>query len=243
MTIGICDYGIGGIGLYKLLRANTTADIVYFSDAGYTPYGKVSEVGLSKRVSTVIEYFNSLGVQYIAVACNAASTVIPKDKYITGIIEHGVRMVSKIRPKEIGVVGGYRTIESLAYKNQFESLGIPTTQSVAQQLSIRIENGDLNSAELDMDIKTIFESLRGKDHILLACTHYPVIANRISEYIPNAKLLDPVSEMEQWIYANWPKLGGTSSTRWITTGDTHQMKSAARLAFDVILNEIEQISL
>jgi len=243
MKIGICDYGIGGIGLYKILRAQTTADIIYFSDSGFTPYGKVPAEDLKTRLDNVFNFFHNEGVAYVAVACNAASTVIRKTQYTTGIIEHGLRMVERFGPKEIAVAGGYRTIESNAYKTPLEQLGIKVTQRVAQPLSIRIEAGDLDSMELSADITAIFEPVKNVSHILLACTHYPVIAAKIAEHVPNAILLDPVHEMAQWIMSNWIPLDGHSTTRWITSGDTLQMISAAEAAYQVTISSVENITL
>jgi glutamate racemase len=243
MKIGICDYGIGGIGLYKILRAQTTADIIYFSDAGYTPYGKVPEDELKTRLDIVFNYFKSQDVEYIAVACNAASTVLTAHPQRTGIIEHGLRMVQRLQPNEIAVAGGYRTVESNAYKTPLEQSGMKVSQRVAQPLSIRIEAGDLSSKELSADIAEIFEPVKNVSHILLACTHYPVITNKIAEEVPNAILLDPVNEMAEWIIEHWSPLHGDSTTRWITSGNTQQMISAADAAFQVKISSVENISL
>jgi len=243
MKIGICDYGIGGIGLYKLIRAKTTADIVYFSDSGYTPYGKVSKTELEKRLEKIIKYFNEIGIINIAVACNSASTVIPQSNNITGIIEHGINMVLKINPSEIAIVGGARTLESQSYKKAFESRGIKTTQQPAQKLSIRVEAGDIDSAELDEDIRDVFMPIKNYEYILLACTHYPVIAERIKLFTKKAKLLDPVNEMANWIFANWPNLAGNSTVKWLTTGNIEQMKIASKVAFQGDIEEIGNISL
>jgi glutamate racemase len=243
MKIGICDYGIGGIGLYKLIRQRSTVDVVYFSDSGYTPYGKVPEEELRLRLQNVIKHFNSLGISHIAVACNAASTVTPKDEKITGIIEHGINLVSKIKPTSISVVGGIRTIESNLYKKSFEKMEIQTVQKTAQQLSIRIEAGDIDSAELDKDIHDIFEPIKSSKYILLACTHYPVISEKILRFTKNATLLDPAEEMANWIFSNWTGLTGNSSASWLTTGNTEQMKYAAQRSYNVTINQIEKISL
>jgi glutamate racemase len=243
MKIGICDYGIGGIGLYKLIRSKTTADIIYFSDSGYTPYGKVHEPELKERLDKVINYFSTLGVSHVAVACNAASTVIPKSQNIIGIIEHGINLVFTTNPNEIAVVGGIRTVESESYKNPFEKMGIQTIQRTAQQLSIKIERGDIDSEELDEDIKSIFEPLKKSKYILLACTHYPAIENRIRSITKNSTLLNPVEEMSRWIFSNWPKLSGNSTVKWITTGNAELMKFAASRSFKVKIDEIEKITL
>jgi glutamate racemase len=242
MKIGICDYGIGGIGLYKLLRPRTTADIVYFSDSGFTPYGKVPEEELRARMEKVIAWFNSIGVDQIAVACNAASTVIKSTQNITGIIPHGINLVMQHRPQSIAIVGGARTIESGAYKNIFEKNRIETTQRIAQALSIRIEAGDVDSPELDADIAEIFSPISESEYILLACTHYPAIEHRIKRFT-YATLLDPCAEMAEWIFENWEGMNGNSSDEWFTTGNAEQMQLAAQRAFGVELNHVEKIQL
>lgn len=242
MKIGICDYGIGGIGLYKLVRPRTTADIVYFSDSGFTPYGKVPEEELRARLGKVIAWFNSMGVDQIAVACNAASTVIKQTQNITGIIPHGINVVMQNNPKSVAIVGGERTIESESYKKIFEMNGIDTVQRVAQTLSIRIEAGDVDSKELDEDLAEIFGPISDAEYTLLACTHYPAIAGRIQRFTYST-LLDPSAEMAEWIFENWEGMNGESKDQWFTTGDTEQMKLAALRAFGVELNETERIEL
>ncbi len=245
MKIGICDYGIGGIGLYKAIREKHSVDIVYISDTGYTPYGKVPESELRERVIRVIQYFHNMGIEYIAVACNAASTVIPRnDTTITGVIEHGVRLVSSKKPEGIvGIVGGIRTIESGVYTRLLGEKGIETHGVPAQPLSIKIEAGDIDSPELRADIATIFEPLTNTQYILLACTHYPVIATEIQKAVPNACLLDPVPEMCNWIEHTWPALDGNGTTQWLTTGDTLQMRISAERAFDLKIDTIEKIDI
>lgn len=243
MTIAIWDYGIGGAGLYKLLRTATRADIVYFSDAGFTPYGKVSKVDLENRASVVINFLTQQGISHIAVACNAASTAISGNKNITGIIEHGINMILKLNPAEICVVGGKRTIESGMYKEAFEKQGIKTRQYVAQQLSIRIEAGDVDSPEMDKDILEIFEPLKASKYILLACTHYPAIADRIRHVAKDAMLIDPADEMKNWIVGNWQPLQGNGSVTWLTTGHAEQMKYAAHRAFDIEINNVKKLVL
>ncbi len=244
MKLGICDYGIGGIGLYKAIREISSVDILYISDTGYTPYGKVPEEELRKRVSDIISYFHECGVEYIAVACNAASTVIPQQEHVTGIIEHGIRLVTRTHPhNQVGIVGGIRTIESGLYQSLLAQRGIDTIGIPAQPLSLRIEAGDVCSSELDADIATIFEPLRNVEYILLACTHYPVIADQIHAYIPKPQLLDPVLEMRDWIHDTWKLEAGDSTTQWLTTGDSEKMRYAAQAAFGIEIDDITTVQI
>jgi glutamate racemase len=112
MKIGIMDWGIGGVGLLKEIRGNSDADIIYLSDTGFTPYGKVSSEDLEKRINILLEFLSFSGCETIAVACNAASTILPKEKNIIGIIDPAIELVIEMNLKSIGVFGGKRTIES-----------------------------------------------------------------------------------------------------------------------------------
>lgn len=243
MTIGICDWGIGGAGLYQLIRNKSDVDVIYLSDTGYTPYGKVPQEELKERFHTVKNYFNALGIQKIAVACNAASTIIPEDSNITGVIRHGFRLVEKINPVEVGVVGGQRTIESNAYKDFFEAKGIRVIQKNAQPLSGMIEEGDLDSKAMDDEVKTIFGPFKHLECILLACTHYPLISEKISSLTNGALLLDPAEEMAEWIFDNWKELKGNATVKWQTTGDAEKMKFALQRLYHLSVPNIEKIIL
>jgi len=240
MIIGICDYGIGGVSLYKRLREQSDVDVIYYSDAGYVPYGKVPETELRSQVQKVIDFLFDQGAEYVAVACNAASTVIPNDPHVSGIIEHGLQVVRSANIAKTGIVGGYRTIESNSYKTPLEMEGIKVKQVVAQTLSIRIEAGDLHSEELHNDVQTIFGPLAECETVLLACTHYPVITQQIQTAFPTLTLLDPIDQMLQYICTNWPNMKGDGQIRWITSGDTDKMKQSIDKAFKLTNLTIEK---
>lgn len=243
MAIGICDWGIGGVGLYQLLRKRSSVDIIYFSDTGYTPYGKVPEDELKARLTKVFEYFNSLGVHQVIVGCNAASTVLIEDPNIIGVIEHGVNLVLKHQPKEIAIVGGKRTIESEIYKTKLEARGLKVHQRIAQPLSARIEAGDIASEGLMEDIKAIFEPIKSVEHILLACTHYPLIQSELRRFTGDTIFLDPAEEMVEWIFNNWKIENEQGIVRWLTSGDTIQMKNSLSKLYKIENTHIENIQL
>ncbi len=243
MAIGICDWGIGGVGLYQLIRKRSSVDIIYFSDTGYTPYGKVPEDELKARLTKVFEYFQSLGVHQVIVGCNAASTVLMEDPNIIGVIEHGVNLVLKHHPKEIAIVGGKRTIESEIYKTKLEASGLKVHQRIAQPLSARIEAGDIASDGLMDDIKAIFEPIKTVEHILLACTHYPLIQSELRKFTGDSIFLDPAEEMVDWIFNNWKIDNEQGNVRWLTSGDTIQMKNSLSKLYKIENTHIDYIRL
>jgi glutamate racemase len=243
MKIGVLDYGIGGIGLVNQLKEKSNYDIVYLSDTGYTPYGQVDEAELRERIKNVITYFHSLGIEHIAVACNAASTVLESSNQILGILEFGIQLVLNEMPETIYVLGGNRTIDSNIYKNAFTSKGIHCFQHKAQKLSIRIEAGDLNSNEMTEDLISIVGEFPESSHILLACTHYPLVGEQIKTICKPSKLFDPCDLFADYILENWQSNLKETSIQWQTTGPIEQMKLAIQNAYQMPIKSIEHIPL
>lgn len=241
--LGIIDWGIGGVSIYKLIKEKIgDVPVTYFSDTGVTPYGKMTRRELTARISIVIEFLKSRGVTHIVIGCNAASTAIPflkdHDIRIEGVIEPAVAMTAKLRPSKLGLIGGRRTVISGVHRRAFASHNIGVTQRIAQPLSGLIESGDTSSQELQTQAKHILTPLKNSSHILLACTHYPAITGILRQYVsPATEFMDPASEVVK-IVERWKlKRGGTDE--FLTSGDTAEMKRAAKNAFGV---EIEKIS-
>jgi len=243
MKLGILDWGIGGVSLLKRIREKSNMDIIYFSDTGFTPYGKVETEELRVRVDLAIQFLQSRNCDTIALACNAASTVIPKKNNLFGVIEPAVDLVTEMKLDTIGIVGGRRTIESEIYKTRFEKNGMKVKQQIAQPLSARIESGDLHSDELKNEIASIFTPLQEEKNILLACTHYPAISEQIKAFLPNVKLIDPIDRMcEQILNANLNK-SGSNSISWITSGNINEMYNAIQMVYGIKPNQIERKNL
>ena len=67
-TLGIIDWGIGGISVYKLIKQQRPeVSVVYFSDTGATPYGKMSRAELVARLNTVIDFLTAKGVSHLVI--------------------------------------------------------------------------------------------------------------------------------------------------------------------------------
>lgn len=242
-TIGICDWGIGGVGVYTELRKLSSVNVVYFSDTGYTPYGKVEESELKRRLDKVFRWFMLKGVDYIIVGCNAASTVVEQQPYITGIIEHGINLVKQSGITSVGLVGGKRTVESEIYKSRLADVGIKVNQQIAQPLSARIEAGDIESTGLEDDIRRIFNPLLAESHILLACTHYPLIQSQITKYTGDKIFLDPAPELARWVMNKWNPEPADSVIEFYTSGDIEQMENSLKLLYQIRPEKIEKIEL
>jgi glutamate racemase len=237
--IAIIDYGIGGLGLYKLVRENFPAiPLLYFSDSGEVPYGKLPKARLRTRLEKVFAYLQRQGVERIIVACHSASSVVSEsDKNVIGLRSQTVKAVVNVKPKLVGIIGGGRTIRSGYYRRELNELGIKTVQRVAQALSILVERGEVEGALVEETVKKIMRPLTGCDAVLLACTHYSVLSDVILKYVP--KVIDPVDELYKSIHEELKKSGNVEGESvFLTTGNVELMKSAAHKAFNVKLKKV-----
>lgn len=245
--LAIIDWGIGGVGIYKLIKEHLgDVPVTYFSDTGVTPYGKMSRPELVARLDAVIEYLKARGVTHIVIGCNAASTALPLladyGVPVEGVIESAVESAAKHKPARLGLIGGRRTVVSGVYRQAFAARGIAVEQRIAQPLSGLIESGDTSSAKLNGEAKRILAPIKNCSHILLACTHYPAITEVLQAHVSAKTLfIDPASDLVRKV-GKW-KLSSGGEDEFLTTGDAVAMKKAAKAAFGVLVDHVSTVIL
>jgi len=243
--LGIIDWGIGGLSIFKLIKEQLgPVPVTYFSDTGVTPYGKMTRPELVARLNAVLSFLKTQGVTNVLIGCNAASTAIlyleDHGIPVEGVIDNAVETVTKLKPKSLGLIGGRRTVVSGVYRKAFAKRNISVNQRIAQPLSALIESGDVSSVKLHDECKRILAPLKNSSHILLACTHYPAIASVIQEYVATqTKLVDPAEDLVKKI-GKW-KLADDGQDVFLTTGDVTAMKRAARNAFGVEIGKATRV--
>jgi len=235
---GILDWGVGGLGFYNLFKeSHPKVPVLYFSDAGALPYGKMDQKDLTNRVQNILHFMVSAGCDKICIACHSASTVVPYIQKIgvpvTNIIDHTIRMLQNFPPSLI--LGGRGTILSGMYnlKNRNDILRI------AQPLSAFVESGELESDKVKKQIKQIVYLDRGQKeigihNIILACTHYVALSAQISEIVgPEYHIIDPVEFMLKWVERNWPLEYDSLPDIFFTTGSKESFLRSSKAAFGV----------
>jgi glutamate racemase len=249
MKIGMVDWGIGGLSVYReLLKTHAGVKCIYFSDSGSKPYGKNSKKELIARLQLITNFFRTKNVTDIIIACNAASTVLDEiqtanpDLNYYGMLSSGVELIKKSKAQKCLVLGGKRTINSGFFQNYFKTSPVQIQAKAAQTLSAFIESGDMNSKEFNKSLKNILSRLKLKpDAILLACTHYPAIKEQIQKIMPQVQILDP----GQMVIRHLPKKIKLSSkktgTLFFTTGSSAAMKKSAYKAFAVKISKAEKV--
>jgi glutamate racemase len=239
--LGIVDWGIGGIGLVRTLdRVAPGLPVLYWSDSGATPYGRMGTDELAARLTTVVTTLADRGATEVVLACNAASTVVERlgaaPIPVEGIISHGVASV----PDDIasvGVVGGRRTIAGGHYPRGLSRSDRVVLSRVAQPLSAHIEAGRTGSPRFVADLARIVAPLQGVDALVLACTHYPAASRWFAAALPDTLLIDPAERMAAAIAARYPHSRSErfGARVFLTTGDPDAMRLGAARAWSFAL--------
>ena len=240
-SIGIYDWGIGGLGTYQLLRKQLPkASITYISDAGFEPYGKVEPNVLRKRVFQVMDYFQSeMGVSEIILACNAASSVLSDEElaYYPNILASGLKAIHHSDAHHIGVIGGYATIESHRFQEKALPLNKSITAVVAQVLSAHVEAGCTNPIQLELDVDAVCNQLLDCESVVLACTHYPVLLPLFQKRIPSMHWIDPaeilVNDFVNGLASNAAL--SNSNIQFYTSGNATQMPAVVETVYGELI--------
>ncbi|WP_421872437.1 glutamate racemase [Marinoscillum sp.] len=203
--IGVFDSGYGGLTVLKeIVKELPQYDYLYLGDNARTPYGTRSfETIYEFTRECVLKLFDQ-GCPLVILACNTASAkalrnIQQKD---LPIIDSGRRVLGVIRPTaevigtysktgHVGVLGTSGTISSGSYEmeiqKQFPDLHVH--QQACPMWVPLVENGEHNSPGADYFVQQCLDQLFAQsdkiDTILLACTHYPLLMNKIRKWAPD----------------------------------------------------------
>jgi glutamate racemase len=201
------DSGLGGLTVFReVVMARPQADYVYIADDAAFPYGGLDEPVLVTRVVGLMgELIEAHRPDLIVIPCNTASTIVLPDLRKKFSLPF-VGTVPAIKPacaasvtKRVSVLGTEATvareytralIRDYAQGCQVTLVGSKRLAGYAEDdlAGARIEDGalreELAPAFVDDGNRT--------DTIVLACTHYPLLLDRLRELAPwPVNFIDP----------------------------------------------------
>ena len=241
-ALAVIDWGLGGFSFVKELQRNRVqVPILYFSDAGFFPYGRCSEATLKERLQMIFAWCFTQGCSNIVVACNAASSVLlPKGEIersfgyshhkIISIIHPTIEHLSTQDISSLHIIGGNRTILSRVY----EKNGLPKhTGTSAQPLSAYIERGVIEGAEIEHTLSKVLN--REARHLLLACTHYEILSyQQLKRHMPYLeRVWYPSSCLYTYMRQHFLFKNNEQNLRCYTTADPQDMHIRAMKVFGV----------
>lgn len=203
--IGVFDSGYGGLTiLSEIQNILPEYDFIYLGDNSRAPYGSRSFDVVYEFTRQAVEALFNQGCNLIILACNTASakalrTIQQKDlpqlnsnKRVLGIIRPTAEIIGDITStRHIGIVGTQGTIQSGSYPIEIAKLhpDIVVNSHACPMWVPIVENNEFESPGSDYfvqkDIEAILAQDRLIDTIILGCTHYPLLLDKIKKHTPD----------------------------------------------------------
>lgn len=210
--IGVFDSGYGGLTVLNAIRRKLPQyDYLYLGDNARAPYGPRSFNIVYRFTLEAVRYLFAQGCNLVILACNTASAkalrtiqqndlpLIDSTKRVLGVIRPTVEKIGEIsRTGSVGILGTSGTVQSRSYDMEIEKLH-PGFKVYSQSCPLwvpLVENLEADGEGADYFVKKYIDQLLGQsadiDSIILGCTHYPILLDKISRHTP-----DGISIVEQ----------------------------------------------
>jgi len=201
--VGFFDSGVGGLSILMAARRILPFEnLLYFADSAHCPYGSKSGDFVRQRALAISRFLLDRGAKAIVVACNSASEAALEFLRLSfpGLEIVGVEPAVKVaqnlsRNQKIGVLGTALTLKGGRFSRLLEnySSGLEVYTQPVSGLVELIEAGRFDDPRLAATLKKNLRPLLAKDidTLVLGCTHYPIIRERIAAFCgPRVKVID-----------------------------------------------------
>jgi glutamate racemase len=202
--IGVFDSGYGGLTVLKeICAAMPEYDYIYLGDNARAPYGPLPFETVYDYALECVKWFFAQGCSLVILACNTASAKalrsiqqndLPKidtAKRVLGVIRPTSEVIGQFsNTNHVGVMATTGTVQSESYLLEIEKFfpSIKVSQEACPEWVQLVETGKHHSAEANEPVQKHINQLLAKDKdidcILLACTHYPLLMDKIKEFVP-----------------------------------------------------------
>lgn len=203
--IGVFDSGYGGLTVLKEITVKLPQyDYIYLGDNGRAPYGNRSFETIYHYTWQCVQWFFAQGCPLVVLACNTASAKalrsiqqndLPKhfpDRRVLGVIRPTTEVIGNFsKTKKVGVLATHGTVQSQSYKIEINKFfpDIEVYQLACPMWVPLIENNEYKNEGADYFVKKNIDQLlklnENIDTVLLACTHYPLMLDKIKKYLPD----------------------------------------------------------
>ncbi len=231
--IGLFDSGLGGLTVVRRVRERLPrADLLFFADQAHVPYGERAPDELDRLMRSNVAWLDARNVDAIVVACNTSCAVA--DAYgwpqthaeIFDLIDSATIALQRASARRIGVVATSATVRSGAYGRRIRNAiaDAEVWEVAAPALVPLVEAGRITGDEPRVAVAEVCAQLPDDlDAVVLACTHYPVLAEHFGGALGVDVLqIDPALIHAERVAALIDREGGgegSGTTRYVTNGD------------------------
>lgn len=202
--IGVFDSGYGGLTILReLVNRLPEYDYLYMGDNARAPYGPRSFDTVYNYTLQSVQWFFEQGCELVILACNTASakalrTIQQKDlpkldphKRVLGVIRPTTEVIGHYSKSGcVGILGTTGTVVSESYPIEIAKFfpSLKVYQEACPMWVPLIENNEYDKPGADYFIQQhlnrLFQQSPDIDTLLLACTHYPLLIEKIRQFSP-----------------------------------------------------------
>ena len=255
--IGVFDSGYGGLTILHQMRSLLPQyDYLYLGDNARAPYGPRSFDVVYQFTREAVAKLFSLGCRLVILACNTASakalrTIQQNDlprldpsRRVLGVIRPTAECIGRLTlTRHVGVLATEGTIKSESYTLEIKKLWPDiTVTGVACPLWVPlIENNEYDTPGADYFVKKRLDAIMLRDPqidaIILGCTHYPLLLDKILKHTPRGVRIVPqgeyVAQSLKDYLARHPEIDAAcdkhGTCRYLTTENKDKFSEQARI--------------
>jgi len=203
-AIGVFDSGYGGLTVLESLQAELPSyDFIYLGDNARTPYGSRSFDVIYQYTLEAVKFLFKQGCPLVILACNTASakalrtiqqnnlaSLAPTNR-VLGVLRPTTEEIGNLTSSgHVGILGTNGTINSNSYaieiKNFYPDLTV--VQKSCPMWVPLVENNEFDNVGGEFYIKKYIDEILQQDDeidtLVLACTHYPILEEKIKKNLP-----------------------------------------------------------
>lgn len=269
--VGVFDSGYGGLTILRQIRQLMPQyDYLYLGDNARAPYGPHSFDVVYEYTLQAVEALFARGCNLVILACNTASakalrTIQQNDlprigptRRVLGVIRPTVEAIGGItRSRHVGVLATAGTILSQSYEMEIHKLhpDIAVTGQACPMWVPLVENDEFDSPGADYFVRKRVEGILRTDPdidtLILACTHYPLLMEKILKYTPSGVRIVTQGEYVAASLADYLRrhpdmdcrCGKGGRSRYLTTESPGKFRESALLFMREKEVDVERISL
>jgi len=202
--IGVFDSGYGGLTvLREFVNRLPQYDYLYLGDNARAPYGSRSFDTVYRYTLQCVTWLLQQNCPLIVLACNTASAkalrnIQQKDLQrlhpqarVLGVIRPTTEIIGRFsKTGNIGILATTGTVQSQSYLVEIKKFfpNLVVEQEACPMWVPLIENKEHEGEGADYFIKKHIENILKRnesiDALLLACTHYPLLREKIAAHLP-----------------------------------------------------------
>ena len=202
--IGVFDSGYGGLTvLRELVSKLPQYEYLYLGDNARSPYGTRSFETVYRYTLQCVQWLLRQKCPLIILACNTASAKALRTIQQNDLekLDSGARVLGVIRPTtesignyshsgNIGILATPGTVQSGSYPIEIQKFfpELKIEQEACPMWVPLVENGEHKNSGADYFVAQHIHNILSRnnkiDTLLLACTHYPLLEEKIKAFLP-----------------------------------------------------------